>query len=123
MGGWGSGRVPSWGTLEEAEMLEAKAGLGPALMGKKRGLREQGEPYTLGRPALYSTHIVCLHERAVSPTRHYTHVRKHIHGGSKEASRSQDQMRARLGLHSALTLVLVPRQGKSWSGASSRRTR
>lgn len=26
------------GTLEEAEMLEAKAELGPALMGKRRGL-------------------------------------------------------------------------------------
>lgn len=36
--GWDPGKFPYWGTLEEAEMLEAKAELGPALMGKRRGL-------------------------------------------------------------------------------------
>lgn len=47
----------------------------------------------------------------------------YTHSGGKETSRSQDQMKARCESHSALTLGLVPRQGKSWSGASGRRMR
>lgn len=41
VGGRGHGKFPSWAILEEAELLEAKADLRPALMGKERSLGDQ----------------------------------------------------------------------------------
>lgn len=66
------------------------------------------DPYMKGAVPL--THTLRKHARALGQW-------------GKEATRSQDQMRARQGPHVALTLGLVSRQGKSWSGASGRRMR
>ena len=126
VGGWaGPGKVSSWGTLDEAEMLEVKADLGPALMGMGGGAK--GEPYS-PRDQPFIQHIsdpyVNNAVKMLFPLLiHCTHTHTHTHIRGKEASESHGQMRATWGHHVALTLGLVPRQGKSWSDASGRRMR